>query len=162
MPECQSDGVRFHYPEEWDMTREERGRDVMFHLQSDGTAFVSLFLIESRPTAQEARTAIVDAYRSEYPDLDYYDGPELMTDGPVASCELSFVFLDFVSSASVRAEATMGPTFVAVCQAEDREFEERESEFATILSSIRYLGDAPKHSCGHDHSQGHDHDHSAG
>ena len=141
---CESDGVRFHYPDDWELTREESGSDVSFHLQTAGTAFWSLTLIESRPTAGEAISAVVAALREEYGELDVYQGVEWVVDAPTATCELDFVCLDLVNSAIVRAESTSAFTALMMCQGEEREFDRLRVDFEAVTGSVRYSGDVPE------------------
>ena len=168
MAVCDAAGVRFVYPEGWELSQEEHGRDLTFHLQTGGTAFWSLTLLSSKPAAAEAVEAVVQAFQDEYPEVDVYDGPDLMLEGPAAGCEIDFVYLDMVNSAVVRAEATSAFTAVMVYQAEQREFEGLQPEFEAIGSSLRYANDdeAPGlrgpalgggHAHDHDHDQGHHH-----
>lgn len=138
---CDSDGVRFVYPDDWDLTREDLGRDVSFHLQSLGTGFWTLSLLSSRPTAAEAVAAVVAALREEYGELDVYGGTELIADGPASACELDFVCLDLVNSAVVRAEVTSEFTAVVMYQAEEREFDRLRGDFDAVTGSVRYAGD---------------------
>ncbi len=141
MAVCETAGVRFVYPDEWSLTEDDHGRDVTLHLQTEGTAFWSLSLLASRPTADEAVEAVVAAFREVYPDLDIYKGPELMVDGPAAGCELDFVCLDLVNSAVVRAEMTSEFTAVVVYQAENREFDTLRPEFEQVTGSLKYAND---------------------
>jgi len=165
MPECRADGVVFVYPEGWDLSREEHGTDVTWHLQTDGSAFWSLTLLASRPTAEDALEAVLDAFRQEYPDLDIYTGPDLALPGPVAGCDLDFVYVDLVNSARIRAEATSAFTAIVIYQGEDREVAQYREQFEAISRSLRYSGDLPdpEPEPGHDHDggcgPGCDHDH---
>lgn len=143
MAVCDSDGVRFEYPEGWTLSREERGHDVTLHIETDGTAFWSLTMLTSRPTAQEAVDAVIAAFEEEYRDVDVYDGPELVVEGPTAICELDFVCLDLVVSAVVQAEMTTEFTALVIYQGESREFEDLRPQFAQIAASLQYAGDVP-------------------
>ncbi len=141
MQVCDSDGVRFQYPDDWELTREPSGRDVTFHLQTPGTAFWSLTLLTSRPPAGDAVEAAVLAFREEYPEVDLYDGPELMLEGPAAGCELDFVYMDLVNSAVIRAESTSIFTALVIFQAETKEFETIQAAMDQVTASLKYSGD---------------------
>lgn len=141
MGACDSDGVRFFYPDDWELTRENMGRDVSFHLQSTGTGFWSLTLLESRPTAAEAVSAVVAALQEEYGELDIYQGAEVIADGPASACELDFVCLDLVNSAVIRAEITSEFTAVVMYQAEEREFDRLRGDFDAVTGSVQFSGD---------------------
>lgn len=159
MPVCQADGVTFVYPEGWELSRDEHGTDVTWHLQTDGSAFWSLTLLASCPTAEEAVEAVVDAFREEYPDLDVYSGPDTPLPGPAAGCDIDFVYVDLVNAARIRAEATSVFTAVVVYQGEDREVELYREQFEAITRSLRYHGDWSDHDHDHDFDLSHDHDH---
>ncbi|MBI1346118.1 hypothetical protein GC163_07495 [bacterium] len=168
MPVCQADGVVFQYPEGWELTREVHGSDVTWHLQTAGSAFWSLTLLASCPTADEAVDAVLAAYEEEYPQVDIYRGPEGQLPGPAAGCDLDFSYLDLVNSARIRAEATNTFTALVVYQGEDRDIEALREQFEAITGSLRYQGDWGSdeessesqshhhhdhdgHDCGHDH-----------
>jgi hypothetical protein len=167
MAVCEASGVRFLYPDDWELTTDDQGPDVSFHLQTSGTGFWTMTLLASRPTAREAVDAVVAGFREAYRELDLYDSPDTGIDGPAAGCELDFVCVDLVSTAVVRAEATSAFTAVVLYQAEDREFETLRARFEQIAASLKYNGEdlpddvelrlpSPRP---HDHDCGHDHDH---
>lgn len=169
MSVCQSDGVSFVVPELWQVTRESQGNDVTFHLQTPGASFGLLTLLGDKPTAREALQAVVQAYEESYDDIDLYEGPDSVLDGPTAECELEFVCLDLVTTVVVRSETTTEFTVVLVYQGEDRELDQFRSLFEQLASSLKYLGDidpeAPPSSSrhtGHEHDRSHDHDHDHG
>jgi hypothetical protein len=138
---CESDGVRFRYPKAWEFSRETRGRDVTFHLQTGGTAFWSLTLLAEKPLATEAVDAAVQAFREEYPEVDLYDSPDWLVEGPTAGCELDFVYVDLVNSAVIRAEITSDFTVLVVYQAETRELEAMREVLSAVTSSVQFSGD---------------------
>lgn len=161
MPVCEADGIAFVYPEGWELTREEHGPDVTWHVQTAGSAFWSLTLLTSRPTAEEAVEAVLDAFRQEYPDVDVYSGPETAVPGPAALCDLDFCYLDLVNSARIQAEETNAFTAVVVYQGENREVEEYREQFETISRSLRYSGDLFDQDAAAD-GRVHHHDHDCG
>jgi hypothetical protein len=135
------DGVRFEYPDDWTLSRDTGDGRITLHLQSPGAAFWCLTLLTDRPTAAEAIQAAVEAYRAEYPEVDVYEPTSPIDGSPAAACDLDFVYVDLVSSVSLRAEETTEFTALVLYQADDRELELYRPQFEAVTASLRYGGE---------------------
>src|SRR5260370_36810348 len=66
----EEDGIRFRYPENWSLERQENESGWTVSVQSPGTAFLLLSYDESMPETEEVAGAALEALREDYPDLD--------------------------------------------------------------------------------------------
>ena len=68
----EEEGIRFRYPEDWQLEREETesGWTVTLQSPSPGTAFLLLSYDGDMPTPEEMLESTLEALRSDYPDLE--------------------------------------------------------------------------------------------
>jgi hypothetical protein len=131
-------GVRFHYPDDWSLSHDHDGGSLNVNLQTPGTAFWSLTLLEDRPPVEDVLNAAIAAYEEEYPQVDVYRHETSLAETPTASCDLDFVYLDLVNSAALRSILTEDFTALVVFQGEGREFDQRQDEFHAVMASLQY------------------------
>jgi len=134
-------GVRFNYPDDWTITHDHEGPSLNINLQTPGTAFWSLTLLADRPPVEAVLEAAIAAYEDEYQNVDVYRHETSMAELPIAACDLDFVYLDLVSSASLRSILTEAFTALVVFQGEGREFEALQPKFDAVMSSLQYACD---------------------
>src|SRR5437773_4211538 len=68
--EFDEQGVRFKYPENWQLTREEGEDGWTISVQSPETAFLMISLRADMPTTDEVAGTALEALRESYPDLE--------------------------------------------------------------------------------------------
>src|SRR2546428_4591597 len=66
-------GIRFKYPENWRLEREENESGWTVSVHSPETAFLMLCLREDMPRTDEMAETALEALREEYPDLEAED-----------------------------------------------------------------------------------------
>ncbi len=129
-------GVRFRYPADWTLSEEEQGATVNIHLQTPGLAFWMLTLLPPTTDVVDVVEATVAAFEDEYEQVDRYDRSVEFDDLRTAGCDLDFVCLDLVNSASVRAVALAESTALVMFQGEDRELSELRPQFEAVTDSL--------------------------
>ncbi len=129
-------GVRFCYPAEWTVTEEDHGATVNIHLQTPGMAFWMLTLLPPTSDVVDVVEATVAAFEDEYEQVDRYDRSPEFDDLRTAGCDLDFVCLDLVNSASIRAVALVENTALVLFQGEDRELTTLRSQFEAVTASL--------------------------
>ena len=67
--EFADDGIRFQYPENWSLERQENETGWTVSVQSPGTAFLVVSCDSTMPTTEEVLEATLEALRSDYPGL---------------------------------------------------------------------------------------------
>jgi len=128
-------GVRFQHPGDWTVTEEVGPDETTISVQSSGTSFWSLTLIADAPDPADVVETVLDAYRSEYTDLDIYESAP--QDGLVAAArDLEFVCLDVMNSATVVAFRTHRRTALVISQGTDREWEFTRPILESITDSF--------------------------
>jgi hypothetical protein len=140
MQTFQAHGVRFAYPDDWELSHEHQGQSLIVNLQTPGTAFWSLTLLEDCPPIEDVLEAAIAAFEDEYEDVDVYRHETSVADLPTVECDLDFVYLDLVNSASIRSIDVGDFTALVMYQAEGREFEDLQSDFEAVMASLEYDG----------------------
>jgi hypothetical protein len=130
-------GMRFLYPENWDVTDEETDdwpRTVT--LQSRHTAFWTLV---AHPPGGELRPhvkAVVDSIQAEFPDLEVIPVKETLGGVEVKGVDICFFYLDLLVEAKIRCLKTPSACLVWHSQAESKEFDEMDLVFQAIATSM--------------------------
>ncbi|MEC9008848.1 MAG: hypothetical protein VX877_06265 [Planctomycetota bacterium] len=131
------DGVRFAFPESWELTREdEEPGVVMLSVTGDGTSFWTLALYTGVTAASQLIETAVDAYREEYEEVDVYPVEGSLCVFPCEGCDVEFVCLELINTASLRAFETPGFAAVVLYQGTDHELRETRSVLEAITSSL--------------------------
>lgn len=127
-------GVRFEYPENWELevTEEDDLVTVALHAP-DGLAFALVTLDESRPAPAEVADEALRAMRDEYPGLDATPALETIGGYPAVGHDVEFISLDLTNACSIRAFRTPRRTVLLFNQWSDVEGDET----ADVLSAIR-------------------------
>jgi len=131
-------GLRFEYPDNWsvDQFEEEEG-DEQVVITSPNTAFWHLSKhpadAEVEPLFDEALAAL----RTEYSDMEVEPAAEDELEGyPLQGFDVRFICLDLTNTCWLRAVSTGSATYLLLCQAEDREFEQVRLVFHAMLASL--------------------------
>jgi hypothetical protein len=130
-------GIRFQYPDNWtleaDAVSETRQTISVY---SPGGAFWTVMCHSPDADLEElARTALV-AMENEYEDLDSEAVQEQIGDVEVQGFDLNFYCLDLTNTAWIRVGSSKKASYLVICQAEDREFEEVSSVFRAMNASL--------------------------
>ncbi|MBI1899902.1 MAG: hypothetical protein HYS13_02155 [Planctomycetia bacterium] len=144
-------GICFDYPENWDIEESEpvaKGVSQVEYqqvaVQSPGGAFWTVSRYAGGRDVTEQVKAVVSAMRENYPNMDVEPIEETIGGHEVGGFELTFFYLDLISTAQVRGVVTRDDAWVIFCQAEDREFVQLGEVFRAITTSLlRRLQKAP-------------------
>ena len=117
-------GIRFQYPENWRLEREENETGWTVSLQSPGTAFMMVCLREDLPTPDQVAEAALDALREEYPELEADDCVDNLAGQPAIGHDIRFISLDLTNTCWTRSFYSAEGTVLVLCQANDLELEE--------------------------------------
>jgi hypothetical protein len=130
-------GIRFMYPDNWTLDESEalEGNDTVTVYSPDG-AFWSIIMHPPGLEPKDLVDAAVDAMRDVYDELDAETGQETIGERTVVSSEMNFYCLDLTNTAIARSFATPTATYLLLCQADDREFEEVGPVFEAITRSL--------------------------
>jgi hypothetical protein len=130
-------GVKFLYPENWVVSQEESAqwpREVS--LQCPGGGFWSLHVYSTPDDPRELVAEVVRTMGQEYDNLESRPASEDLAGIKAVGCDMDFYCLDLVVTAQVRSFQLGDRTFLVLCQAESREFDELERVFQAITLSL--------------------------
>jgi hypothetical protein len=130
-------GVRFLYPENWEVLDEETAdwpRTVT--LQSQETGFWTLQVYPPNQDARQAVLAVVESIREVYPDLEVLPAKETIADAEAKGVDIAFFYLDLLVEAKIRCVKAPSGVIVWHYQAESRELDTVEPVFRAIATSL--------------------------
>ena len=132
----EAEGVRFRYPENWRLEREENDTGWTVVLQSPDTAFAMISLNEESPSAESLSEAALAAMREDYPDLEVEDRVDTLAGRPAVGHDIRFFSLDLTNTCWTRSFYGPGGTVLVLCQTSDLELEMSGPVLRAICASL--------------------------
>lgn len=133
-------GIRFAYPDNWIATAEEGSTaSAAATVTSPDTAFWTVMYYRGHHDAEKLARAVLKAFEEDYPQLEVDRTEELAPTGAILGYDLSFSYVDLLSTAAIRVYKQPAGTYVVLWQAEDQELPTVEPVFAAISTSL--IGD---------------------
>jgi hypothetical protein len=129
-------GVRFQYPENWELAQQIEGQDVFITVSNNGSSFWSLSLFPNCPEAADILESALEAFREEYEELDEYSTETTLCGLETLACELEFVCLELINSGFIRVFVTPKFTALVLYQGSDHELAETHDLLEAISSSL--------------------------
>ncbi|MBL6704942.1 MAG: hypothetical protein ISQ06_02440 [Planctomycetaceae bacterium] len=129
-------GIRFEYPDNWELSHEHHGEDFTVTIESDGTAFWMLSVLQGRPVAEEVIEAALESFRMEYEPVDVYESEESICMLPTVARDVDFYELEMVNHARLLACETDSTTVFVLLQMSDTERAEAEPLLRAITESL--------------------------
>jgi hypothetical protein len=130
-------GIRFQYPENWTLETDAAAADrqTISVYSPEGAFWTVMCYPQDADPLELARTALA-AMQNEYEELDSETVQEEVGDVELVGFDLNFYCLDLTNTAWIRAGSTTSNTYLVICQAEDREFEQMSAVFQAIMLSL--------------------------
>lgn len=133
----QQNGLRFEYPENWTLDEASEDQVEQVVVSSPNTAFwhLSKYPLDSElePLFDEALAAL----RTEYQGMETEPVFDLQVeDRQLTGFDVRFICLDLTITCWFRGFQTDDATYLLLCQAEDREFEQVSPVFLAMLASL--------------------------
>jgi hypothetical protein len=135
-------GVRFLYPENWRVADEELDewpRSVS--VQSPGSGFWSLHVYQAPVDPATIAAEVLQTMKEEYSGLEAIEVTERIGDAEAVGHDMDFCCLDFIVTSHTRSFRLGDLTFLMLCQAENREFEQLAEVFLAMTLSLLGKGD---------------------
>jgi hypothetical protein len=130
-------GIRFRYPENWELEREETDTGWTVSLDSpEKTAFVMIRLYEDTPDVEDVAETALAAMREVYPDLEAEDCVDSLAGRPAIGHDIRFFSLDLTNTCRIRSFYCSRGTVVVMCQANDLDLEKNEPILRAICASL--------------------------
>jgi hypothetical protein len=130
------EGIRFRYPENWQLEREENEAGWTVSLQSPGTAFLMLSVREDLPAADALADETLAALREEYPGLEADECVDTLAGRPAVGHDIRFFSFDLTNTCWTRSFRTAGGTVLVLCQTNDLELETAEPVLRAVCASL--------------------------
>jgi hypothetical protein len=129
-------GVRFLYPENWTVEREDNEDGWNVTVQSPETAFLVITVNEELPTTEEMLATALEALKADYPDLEADDCVDTVAGQPAVGHDIRFVSLDLTNTCWTRSFYSAAGTILVLCQCNDLESEIHERVLRAICASL--------------------------
>lgn len=130
------DGIRFRYPENWQLEPEDSDSGWTVSLYGPGTAIVILSLDESMPEAEAMADAALLALRDDYPDLEADPCMDSVAGQPAYGHDIRFFSLDLTNTCWTRSLYSARGTLLVMWQVNDLELETTEQVLRAICASL--------------------------
>jgi hypothetical protein len=130
-------GVRFRYPDDWDLSEQQTVNEVTVTVSSRETSFWSLTLFFDRPQPEQVLQTAMDALRDEYEDIDVYPVETALCRISNLSRDVEFVCFELINSAFLREYRTARFTALVLYQATDHELQETRSVLEGISNTLQ-------------------------
>lgn len=131
------DGIRFQYPENWRLEREESERGWTVSLQSPDTAFLVLTLDSETPEVDAVAETALEAMREVYPELEADECVDTVGGQPAVGHDMRFFSLDLTNTCWTRAFYTAQGTALLMCQVNDLESDVNEKVLRAVCASLQ-------------------------
>jgi hypothetical protein len=133
----EEDGIRFQYPENWKLEREENDTGWTVSVQSPETAFMLISVRTDMPTPEEMVETVLEALREDYADLEADDCIDSLAGQPAIGYNIRFFSLDLTNTGWTRSFYCAAGTVVVLCQTNDLELERNEPILRAICASLQ-------------------------
>lgn len=134
-------GVRFEYPDGWELSVDESEDQIAVTVEGPGTAFWTLSLIQERPSATEIIESALQCFEEEYGRLDVYEVDDSICLLPTAAFNVDLISLDLVSKVSLRACETDYFSIFCMYQVAETDFETAGAALKSISASLTWDAD---------------------
>ncbi|MDA0589162.1 MAG: hypothetical protein O2820_14720 [Planctomycetota bacterium] len=129
-------GVRFEYPSDWTLSQDSEDGNVAITVESGGTAFWMLTILQDRPPAEEVIQAAVDSLQDEYDDCDIYESSEQICLLPTEGCDVDFSCMELINRACLRSCEGDTTSLFVLYQTSDIEAEETTPVLQAMTQSL--------------------------
>jgi hypothetical protein len=130
-------GIRFKYPTNWGLEREDSEEGWTVSVQSPDTAFVMLCLRVDMPTTDELADTALAALREDYPDLEADACDDSLGGQPAIGHDVRFFKFDLTNTCWIRSFYSPQGTVLLMCQFNDLETDKNEPVLRAICASLQ-------------------------
>src|ERR1051326_7034684 len=129
-------GIRFKYPENWKLEREDADGGWTVSVQSPDTAFLMLCLREDMPATGDVAETALEALREDYPELEADECVDSLGGQPAVGHDIRFFSFDLTNTCWIRSFYSARGTVLVMCQFNDLESEKNEPVLRAICASL--------------------------
>jgi hypothetical protein len=129
-------GIRFRYPENWRLEREENEDGWTVSLESPDTAFCMIYLRQDQPDPVQMADTALEALREEYEDLEADGCLDSVAGLPAVGHDIRFFSFDLTNTCWTRSFYSPRGTVLVMCQVNDLELARNEPVLRAICASL--------------------------
>lgn len=129
-------GIRFRYPDDWQLSEEMGENEVSITLSSPETAIWSATVMRRRPDPEQVLQAAIEVFREEYDDLDVEQTQTRLANREVPAVDIDFVCFEMTNSAHLRAFRTGQFTVLVLYQSSDADMDDHDDTLEAISDSL--------------------------
>lgn len=131
------EGIRFAYPDNWTMTRDENPSGWTVTLQSPATAFLMITFDREMPEADLMIETALDAMKEEYATLEFEPVAESIAGQPAIGHDIRFFSFDLTNTCGTRSFYSETGTVLLFWQTSDLELETTELVLQAVRASLK-------------------------
>jgi hypothetical protein len=136
MAQFDESGIRFQYPDNWQLDREEHENGWTVSVQSPDTAFLLITVNGDGPDAEQMTATVLEAMRADYPDLEADECVDSLAGQPAVGYEMHFTSLDLTNTCWTRGIYCPEGTALVMWQMNDLEQDTNEPVLRAICASL--------------------------
>ncbi len=136
MAEYCENGIRFLYPEDWEIDQGETDDCRTITVSSSETSFWCLSLFQPGTPSGDVLRAAAAAFEEEYDDVDVSVATGQLFGTAAEGLDVEFVCLELVNTATLRALESDDFTALVLYQGTDHELEATRALLEGITSSL--------------------------
>jgi hypothetical protein len=130
-------GIRFQYPDNWKLDRQDGDDGWSVTVQSPDTAFLLITLRDDGPDTGELAEAVLAAMKEEYQELEADEAVDSLAGQPAVGHDIRFFSFDLSNTCWTRCCYTSQGTLLVLCQLNDLETERNEPVLRAISASLQ-------------------------
>lgn len=130
-------GIRFQYPDNWRLEREENDTGWTVTVQSPDTAFFLLSVDSAVLTTEQVVQTALEALKSEYPGLEADESVDTLAGQMAVGHDIRFFSFDLTNTCRTRSLYCPEGTALVMWQANDLELDVSEPVLRAICASLR-------------------------
>jgi hypothetical protein len=130
-------GIRFKYPDNWQLERENSDTGWSVSVQSPGTAFMLVTMHADMPSVERVAQTVLAAMQEVYPELEADDCIDSLAGQPAIGHDIRFFSLDLTNSCWTRTVYSARGTLLVMCQTSDLEYETSEPVLRAMRKSLQ-------------------------
>ena len=134
----QGHGIRFEFPDGWEIAEEQNEGRIALTGSSEDTAFWMVTLLADRPSADDIIQTALESFHEEYDNCDAFETDDSICMLPTVGLNLEFPCQAFMSHALLRSCETDAFSIFVLAQVADFDADELRPVLDAISSSLMW------------------------
>ncbi|MCH2209924.1 MAG: hypothetical protein MK110_01375 [Fuerstiella sp.] len=130
-------GIRFLYPDIWELEESGNDDDIVITISNEGTCFWSMHILGGCPPPPQVIESCVAAFTEEYDDAEESPAEQQLAEMPAYAKEVHFSCFELMNTASLQSVRTTEFTLLVLWQGTDHELAEYRQLLESITGSVR-------------------------